>query len=1021
MSTAVIPNDSPARRTRVRARVLGVRVALSRRSWLRAVLAPVAAVTVLTAFAGSAGAATLSWSIKQLTRRRSAGQDVAQRPDPDRVRDRSNRGTRHMGFFGKLHELNAWYRGRLGRLGGSAICVVVAGGLSAPNAFGADVLYWSNWYSGSHTISHVDLGGLNGGVLQTSAPVSEPNGAAIDAAAGRIYWANDHTDTISYWNFDGSGGGTLYTGSATVALPTGLAIDSALGRIYWANNEKAGPISYANLDGSGGGNLNTGFATVSSPSGVAVDSAHGRIYWGNDVAGGSVSYANLDGSGGGDLPDTSLPYRAPSGVAIDAAAGRVYWTAHRNAIGTDAISYASLDGSGTSHDLFIGGAALNGPVGLTIDAAAGRVYWANYENAGTISYANLNGSGGGDEAAAGNWPTFPVLLEAPVGTGVPAITGGSITGSTLECSHGSWAADQGEAFLYRAPQTFSYQWSRDGADIAGATASSIAAGSAGDYRCRVTAANHAGATTQTSAPRLVTLAAPAGDRVYWGNLGSNEISFVNVDGLGAGDLATDGATVSGPQGVAIDLPSGRIYWANPPANKISYANLDGGDGGDLTTSGATVNDPAGVAIDPISRRIYWANLAGDRISFAKLDGSGGGDLNTNGATVSSPIGVAVDAASGRVYWANAIGKISYARLDNTGGSDLNTSAATVAFPVGVAIDAAARRIYWANFGAPKISYAKLDGSGGGDLPTGGATVSEAQGVAIDPSAGRIYWADVSPSRISFANLDGSGGGDLPTLTASAVFSAFPALLDAPRATGAPTVAGATATGSTLTCSQGSWAPDLPEAFLSRAPRTFTYQWSVDGTDIPGATHSSIVGGVPGGYSCRVTASNPAGSTAQTSAPLNVGTSNSPEPPLADGSIAPVLSRVTQSHRAWRAAGKLATLARKSRLPIGTVFSFDLNEPARVTFAFSQTLAGRSAVGRCLAQTSRNRREPACKLTIARGTIAFQCGPGPNQLRFFGRLAHRTRLAPGHYTLSIVATDSASQRSPASLLRFTILK
>jgi DNA-binding beta-propeller fold protein YncE len=813
---------------------------------------------------------------------------------------------------------------------------------------------------------------------------------------------------------DGSGGGTLNTGSAAVSVPNGLAIDPAAGRIYWGNSIGTWSISYANLDGSGGGNLNTGAATVKYPGGVAVDPADGRIYWANQETAGPISYAKLDGSGGGNLTITAAT-GAPFSVAVDRAAGRVYWTmkAISGMTGMNTISYVNINAGGGNHDLNTGAATLKGPVGLAVDDSGGRLYWANQETAGPISYANLNGSGGGTVTGGGNFPSFPVLLEVPVGTGVPAIIGGSETGSTLACSRGSWAADELEAFLFHAPQTFSYRWSRNGTDIAGATQNSVVAASPGDYRCRVTASNHAGSTSQTSAPRSVTVPAPAGDRVYWGNLGADVVSFVNLDGSGGGDINTFGATVNDPQGVAIDMAAGRIYWASPAQNKISYADLNGAGGGDLATNGATINDPVGVAIDPVSRRIYWGNLVGGGISFASLSGSGGGELNTNGATMSSPTGVAVDPASRRIYWSNAIGKISYARLDNTGGGDVNTGAATVNFPVGVAVNPAAGRIYWANTGAAKISYANLDGSGGGDLATGAATVGAAEGIAIDPAAGRIYWANRNPARISFAQLDGSGGGDLPTLTATAAFPEFPALLESPRASGAPTVTGATATGSTLTCSQGSWAADLPSAFLFRAPQTYTYQWTLNGTDISGATQDSVVASAAGAYGCRVTAVNPAGSNSQTSAALTVTAGSVPS--------GPVLSGVRQSHRTWRAANKLATAARKPRPPVGTRFSYVLNEAARVTFAFSQTLSGRKAAGHCVKQTRRNRHKRACTLTIARGTIAVNGSAGANQLRFYGRVTPRTRLTPGRYAVAITATDTASHRSRPSLLRFTIAR
>jgi hypothetical protein len=78
------------------------------------------------------------------------------------------------------------------------------------------------------------------------------------------------------------------------------------------------------------------------------------------------------------------------------------------------------------------------------------------------------------------------------------VTRGSIAPAQLACSTGGWLADLIPAFLFRAPQGFAYQWSRDGADISGATSSSYLARVSGSYSCQVTAANAAGTASQTS-------------------------------------------------------------------------------------------------------------------------------------------------------------------------------------------------------------------------------------------------------------------------------------------------------------------------------------------------------------------------------------------------------------------------------------------------------------------------------------------------------------------------------------------
>lgn len=361
--------------------------------------------------------------------------------------------------------------------------------------------------------------------------------------------------------------------------------------------------------------------------------------------------------------------------------------------------------------------------------------------------------------------------------------------------------------------------------------------------------------------------AHAADRIYWTNGSGNTISFVNLDTSSGGDLTTPGATVDVPFGLSLDPAAGRIYWANNGPDTIAFANLDGsGDGGTVNTTGASINNPGGVAVDAANGRIYWASYSASKISFANLNDSGGSDLNTTGATATQPQGVTLDPAAGRIYWASVFtDKISFANLNGTGGGDLTTTGATVSDPEGVAVDRAAGRIYWANGAANKISFANLNGSGGADLNTTGATVNQPTGVALDKAAGRVYWANRGGNKVSYANLNGTGGGDVPTLSASVNGPSFPVLLNAPQGEAAPQVTGGSTPGSELSCSQGSWGADLLPAQLYRAPQSFAYSWSRDGQAIAGASTPTHTAAVAGEYRCTVSATNEAGTGAQTSA------------------------------------------------------------------------------------------------------------------------------------------------------------
>ena len=106
---------------------------------------------------------------------------------------------------------------------------------------------------------------------------------------------------------------------------------------------------------------------------------------------------------------------------------------------------------------------------------------------------------------------------------------------------------------------------------------------------------------------------------------------------------------------------------------------------------------------------------------------------------------------------------------------------------------------------------------------------------------------------------------------------------------------------------------------------------------------------------------------------------------------------------------------------GTTFSFSLNEQATVTFTFTQRVSGRKVGGKCVAQTDKNRRKPACRRTVTAGRLTFTGHSGTNKVAFQGRISPAKKLKPGSYTLVIMATNSAGVRSAPQSQSFTILK
>lgn len=173
---------------------------------------------------------------------------------------------------------------------------------------------------------------------------------------------------------------------------------------------------------------------------------------------------------------------------------------------------------------------------------------------------------------------------------------------------------------------------------------------------------------------------------------------------------------------------------------------------------------------------------------------------------------------------------------------------------------------------------------------------------------------------------------------------------------------------------------------------------------------------------------PPASTATTSTTGSTGTTTgatttgapTPSPttttPSLGGPPLLALSHVAQTHRTWREGNALAKLAaiKRRRPPVGTTFSFTLDERATVTLAFVQREPGRRVNRKCIAPTKRNRKKPSCKRGLPRGALVVAARSGPNRLAFDGRLSRTRKLQPGSYTVTITAAVGRSRSRPTSL-------
>ncbi|HTR76209.1 MAG TPA: hypothetical protein VMH33_13220 [Solirubrobacterales bacterium] len=381
--------------------------------------------------------------------------------------------------------------------------------------------------------------------------------------------------------------------------------------------------------------------------------------------------------------------------------------------------------------------------------------------------------------------------------------------------------------------------------------------------------------------------AEASETVYWDNLANNSVSFSGTDSSGGGILNYALHDSGAPEAMAYDPANGRLYVA--AWNQIVWTAIDGSGSGVLEAPGAEMEAIDGIAIDPRTQTIYWTSFEAftDQrlgwIGWAHLDGSGGGRLNIEGASMREPRYPVIDTADNRIYWESGIyssfENFSWAALDGSGGgvvpSDHGENPSEVVG--GLVVDPAAGRLYWLNTKYDEVEepveslkWGDISGVGSGEVETSGAAFDEAFGLAFDPGRGTFYWGNIgnetaSENAIGTASLAGGGGGITPA-EAPVSDPEFPVVLKSPTGTGAPQL---TRDGTALSCSQGNWSGDYPGSFVYGAPRTFSYQWLLNGAPIEGATTSSYMAAAAGSYSCTVTAENYAGSGSQTSGPATV--------------------------------------------------------------------------------------------------------------------------------------------------------
>jgi sugar lactone lactonase YvrE len=225
----------------------------------------------------------------------------------------------------------------------------------------------------------------------------------LDASAGRILSMKT----------DGSDGRVIVSGCR---MPDGVAVDADAGHIYWTNmgvpSVNDGSIERADVDGRNRTTIVPQGGTF-TPKQIHLDSTNRKLYW-CDREGMRVMRAKLDGSqletlvetGRGDADRRDLT-RWCVGVSVDAARGQLYWTQKGpDDAGLGRIFRASTElpkgeSAAARTDIELLYDRLPEPIDLELDLAERQLYWTDRGDpprGNTVSRAPMDATSGGRPA-----------------------------------------------------------------------------------------------------------------------------------------------------------------------------------------------------------------------------------------------------------------------------------------------------------------------------------------------------------------------------------------------------------------------------------------------------------------------------------------------------------------------------------------------------------------------------------------------------------------------------------------------
>jgi YVTN family beta-propeller protein len=509
--------------------------------------------------------------------------------------------------------------------------------------------------------------------------------------------------------------------------------------------------------------------------------------------------------------------------------------------------------------------------------------------------------------------------------------------------------------------------------------------------------------------------APDGKTAYVSNRESASVTPINVATNTAG---TPIAVGSRPEKLAITPDGKTAYVSNEGEETVTPINLATNAAG--TPIKARIR-PTAVAITPDGKTAYVTDWGAASVTPINLA------TNTAGPPImvgGEPEGIAITPDGKTAYVTNLFSaRVTPINLaTNTAGTPIMVGSG----PEGIAITPDGKTAYVSNYGSARVTPINLaTNTVGTPIAVGGAP----GGIAIAPDGSTAYVANWGTGVLTPIGLASNSVGT-PILLAGEPN----AVAIVPDSGPAAAFASSPAPAGQATSFDGSASSD-PESTVT------SYGWSFgDGTNATtGSPKLSHVYARPGSYTVTLrvtdkegcssvflftgqTAYCSAGAKAITSHVVTVASPPTVMPLISAPHPAPTIRGARQSASRWRVGNKLAQIsAGRRRLPVGTTFSFSLNEQASVSLSFREQLGGRKLGRKCLAKTPKNAKHKRCTRTLAAGTLSFTGHTGTNTVSFQGRISRSRRLGTGRYMLIIRATNSAGAHSAPASLSFTIVR